>query len=67
VKLDKPVKGTVSLDIYNNLGVLVKSVEIPGTSDRIEISTSLFPDGIYIIRAVSGTSLLGTQKLNVSH
>jgi hypothetical protein len=67
VKLDKPAKGTVSLNIYNNLGVLVKTVEIPGTADKTEISTSLFPDGIYIIRALSGTSLLGTQKLNVSH
>ena len=67
VKLDKPSKGTVSLNIYSNLGVLVKSMEIPGTADRTEISTSLFPDGIYIIRALSGTSVLGTQKLNVSH
>ncbi len=67
VKLDKPANGTVSVNIYNNLGVLVKSVEIPGTADKTEISTSLFPDGIYIIRALSGTSVLGTQKLNVSH
>jgi hypothetical protein len=67
VKLDKPVKGFVRLDFYNNLGALVKSVEIPGTSDEKEISTSLFPDGMYIIRAVSGTSLLGVQKLNISH
>jgi hypothetical protein len=67
VKLDKPFKGTVSLNIYNNLGALVKSMEIPGTADKTEISTSLFPDGIYIIRSVSGTSVLGTQKLNVSH
>ncbi len=67
VKLDKPVNGFVRLDFYNNLGALVKCVEVPGTSDEKEISTSQFPDGMYIIRAVSGTSLLGVQKLNISH
>jgi hypothetical protein len=67
VQPDKPVKGTIRVAIYNELGALVKSVEIPGSADKTVISTSTFPDGIYLIRAVSGTSLLGIQKLNVSH
>jgi hypothetical protein len=67
VQLGKPVIGTVTLNIFNALGALVKSVEIPGSADHTEISTAVFPDGIYVIRAVSGTSVLGTQKLNVSH
>lgn len=63
----KPVGGTVTVNIYNDLGVMVRSVEIGGSEEKTNISTALLPDGIYIIRAVSGTSVLGTQKLNISH
>lgn len=66
LKLDKPVAGLVRVDIFNDLGALVKSVEVPGTAEEKEISTAEFPEGIYIIRAASGTSVLGTQKLNIS-
>jgi hypothetical protein len=67
VQLDKPVIRTVTLYIYNNLGSMVKSVEIPGSAEKTVIPASGFPDGIYIIRAVSGTSVVGTQKLTISH
>jgi hypothetical protein len=67
MKFDKPVRGSVRVEIFNALGAMVKSMEIAGKSDIAEISTTLLPDGIYVIRAVSGTSVLGTQKLNVSH
>jgi hypothetical protein len=62
-----PVSGSVRVFIYNNLGALAKTVDVPGAAGYKVISTASLPDGIYIIRAVSGTSLLGTQKLNVSH
>jgi hypothetical protein len=67
LQFDKPVSGTVKVNIYNNLGAVVKSIDITGPADKKLIPVSEFPDGIYIIRAVSGTSVLGTQKLNISH
>jgi hypothetical protein len=27
----------------------------------------MLPDGIYILRTIAGTSVLGTQKLNINH
>ena len=67
VKLNKTVSEPVSIDIYNELGALVKSGEILTKENEARIVTSGFPDGIYIIRAISGTSVLGIQKLNVNH
>jgi hypothetical protein len=67
VQTDKPGGGTVRVDIYNNLGVVVRSIEIPGSADKTNISTALLPDGLYIIRATSGSTVLGIQKLNISH
>jgi hypothetical protein len=67
VKLNKPVSEPVLINIYNGLGALVRSVEIPDKATETRIATTLLPDGMYILRAVSGTSVLGTQKLNVNH
>ncbi len=67
VQLGKPVIGNVTLNIYNDVGTMVRSVVIPGSAEKSSIPASGLPDGIYIIRVVSGTSLLGIQKLNISH
>jgi hypothetical protein len=67
VQPDKQAGGTVRVDIYNGLGVMVLSAEIPGSADKTKISTALLPDGLYIIRATSGSTVLGIQKLNISH
>ena len=67
VRFKKQAGERVSLNIYNALGVLVKSVEFPDTREETEISTADLPNGIYIFRALSGTSVLGIQKVTVNH
>jgi hypothetical protein len=67
VKLGKPFGESVRVIFYNGLGAVVKFTEIPGTAEQTEISTTMLPDGIYVIRALSGSRVLGIQKLNISH
>jgi hypothetical protein len=67
LKLGKPVSESVRVTFYNALGAVIKSAEIPGTAEQTEISTTMLPDGIYVIRVLSGTKVLGIHKLNISH
>jgi hypothetical protein len=67
LKLGKPVSESVKVTFYNALGAVIKSAEIPGTAEQTEISTTMLPDGIYVIRVLSGTKVLGIQNLNISH
>jgi hypothetical protein len=66
VRFDKPVKGKVRLDMFNNLGSLVYTENIPQTDNDIEILTDKYPNGLYIIRITTGNELLGVAKLNIT-
>jgi len=67
IRFDKPVKGEVRIEMFNNLGSLVYTGIIPGTDTAGEIMTDKYPDGLYIIRVTTGSELLGITKLNIAH
>jgi hypothetical protein len=66
IRFDKPVAGSVRIEMFNNLGSLVYTDLIPRTDVDTEIATDKFPYGLYIIRAISGNDILGTCKLNIN-
>ncbi len=66
VRFDEPVDGEVKIELYNNLGGLVYSRRISTGDSETEISAADFPDGLYIIRAISGYQVLGIRKLTIT-
>jgi hypothetical protein len=67
IRFDKPVRGFVRIEMFNNLGSLVYTGIIPRTDTDSEIMTDKYPDGLYIIRVTTGNELLGVTKLNITH
>jgi hypothetical protein len=66
LRFDKSVTGMVTINIYNNQGSLVYADYHSVTGNETEINTSDFPDGIYMIRVLSGHSVIGIRKLNIT-
>jgi mRNA-degrading endonuclease HigB of HigAB toxin-antitoxin module len=67
IRFEKPVKGKVRIEMFNNLGSLVYAGILPQTDSDSEIMTDKYPDGLYIIRITTGNELLGVTKLNITH
>ena len=67
IRFDKPVNEEVRIEMFNNLGSLVYSGMLPVTDTDGEIMTDKYPDGLYIIRIITGNKLLGVTKLNITH
>jgi hypothetical protein len=66
IRFDKPVKGDVKIEMFNNLGSLVYTENISQTDTDTEIMTDRYPDGLYIIRVTAGNEILGVTKLNIT-
>jgi hypothetical protein len=66
VRFDETVDGEVKIELYNDLGGLVHTGQISKGDGEIEIQVGDFPDGLYIIRAISGYQVLGIRKLTIT-
>jgi hypothetical protein len=52
--------------IYNNLGIKVKHVEIPGSTDRLGIDLENLSSGLYYISLISNGTLAATGKFLIA-
>ena len=66
IKFYSPVKEDIRIELYNSMGSLVFTKEMPEGTDETEIPVEDFPDGIYLIRMIDHEKLVGTGKLTVS-
>lgn len=55
------------LMVYNMLGSLVKSLDVPGKTGSLVVSTSELKAGLYFVTYVSGNKVSQTHKLVVAH
>ncbi|CAN5501666.1 hypothetical protein BH11BAC2_BH11BAC2_01970 [soil metagenome] len=53
--------------IYNMLGSLIKTLDLPGKNGTLMITTSELKAGVYFVSYVSGNKVQSTSKLVVSH
>ncbi len=56
----------ITLEIYNSLGGLVFMKQVPAGTQRTEIPTDAYPDGLYVLRLASRDQLIGIDKLTIS-
>ncbi len=53
--------------LYNMLGSLVKTIDIPGKNGTLVVSTAELKAGVYFASYISGSKIKETYKLVVSH
>ncbi len=66
IRFEKPVRGDVRIEMFNNLGSLVYTEIISQTDNDIGLLTDKYPNGLYILRITSGNELIGVTKLNIT-
>jgi hypothetical protein len=58
---------TDKLVVYNMLGAMVKTIEVPGSNGVLVLNTSEMRPGVYFVSYQNNGKLSGTTKLVVSH
>jgi hypothetical protein len=66
VKFEHETEEEFTIELYNNVGRLAFSTRLPAGTERTEIPTEEFPDGLYLLRLISNDKLTGTSKFTIS-
>jgi hypothetical protein len=64
---NKDACSNFQLNIYNALGVLIKSIDLVNAEDKLEINISTWANGMYYCKITDGYKILGNKKLVVNN
>jgi hypothetical protein len=62
VRFAEPLSHDMHLELYNNVGGLVFSMQLPAGSKDFVLPAENLPDGIYLVRISDSIGTLGTRK-----
>jgi hypothetical protein len=57
----------VKFELFNNMGSLVHTEQIPAGTEVAKISAEGLPDGVYLLRLIHNNQLLGIRKLIITN
>ncbi len=66
IKFNRPLDKKCKMELYDNMGKLVYSVQLQGGNDLYHFRTDNFNNGLYILRIVDNKGVMDVKKLIIS-